>query len=50
LPCAAQLTVLWREQGAGFTVLVIITTALIAWLGGMVVHLIISIPAITNLL
>jgi Fe2+ transport system protein B len=50
LPCAAQCTVLLREHGLGFTALVIATTALVAWLGGMAIHLIISIPAIANFL
>ncbi|MEW5784325.1 MAG: ferrous iron transport protein B [Bacillota bacterium] len=50
LPCAAQLAVLIREHGPGFAVLVAATTAVIAWLAGLAVHLLMSIHWIASLL
>lgn len=50
LPCVAQLTVLLREHGVGFTGLVVVLTALMAWLAGLLVYLLTSIPFITQLL
>jgi ferrous iron transport protein B len=50
LPCIAQLTVLFKEHGAGFALLVVTMTALTAWLAGMVVYFLTGIPLIAGLL
>ncbi len=50
LPCVAQMTVLLREHGLGFTCLVIVLTAIIAWLAGILVYLFTAIPFIAQLL
>lgn len=50
LPCVAQLTVLFREHGIGFTALVVVLTALIAWLTGFLVYLLTTVPFVAQLL
>jgi len=50
LPCVAQLTVLIKELGAKFAGLVLIITALVAWLAGYLVYLLISVPFIEKLI
>ena len=50
LPCAAQLAMLVREQGWRFACLVVLFTALVSWLAGMLLNLALKLPLWERLL